>query len=257
MSWVIPPPWGAADAYPSGMTSVERPAAAEVERASIRWERVERWGRLFLALTWLSLVVATVVVGHRQSSLQELEAQLRSGDVTQVRISEGLQPGETGMATVWVAWRDGLVNHSARVAEHRPERRQSRSGGQASEDTVRGDLRTHLRAIDPDVRFEAAPFVEESNTMVGWEAPEAFAFVVLVLFVVALVLLVKRSGPTWRATRWAWFWVFGLAPVGVPAFLLLGGPCAGVRPPRAAGARLTGGWAFLIVTAVSWAFEQI
>jgi hypothetical protein len=213
---------------------------------------------LVLALTWASLMVATVVVGQRESSLPELEAQVQRGDVTQVRISEGLAPGETGSATVRVAWRDGLVNHYAEVTETRHH-----SGGQVElrgrpgSGTSQGDLRSHLHATDPDLRFESAPFIGESTNLAGWEAPGAYANAFLVLTVATLLLLLARPGPTWRATRWAWFWMLGLGPVGAPACLLLGGPCAGVRPPRADGARLTGGWAFLIVAVVSWAFDNI
>ena len=55
------------------------------------------------------------------------------------------------------------------------------------------------------------------------------------------------AGPKPRlATRWAWFWLFCVAPpLSTLAFLLLGGSVvAGQREHR--GRRLTGGWAFLL-----------
>ncbi|WP_193610732.1 hypothetical protein [Nocardioides lijunqiniae] len=240
------------------MTSVEQPANAGVEEPVDRWLRVERWGRLLLALAWLSLVVSTVVVGHRGSSLLELETQVQRGDVTHVRISEGLGPGEFGSRTVWVAWREGLIGYSARVSETRGDPGwEIDPDGQPGYDSLRGDLRSHLRSLDPDVEFETVPFADETTTTAGWEVPQQYSYAYLVVFLATLLLLLAGPRPTWRATRWAWFWTFGLGPVGVPAFLLLGGPCAGVRAPPSDGARLTGGWAFLIVTAVSWAVGLI
>lgn len=67
--------------------------------------------------------------------------------------------------------------------------------------------------------------------------------------VATLALLI--AGPEPRlATRWAWFWLFGLdAPLGalvVLGYFILGGPTfkfSGVCP---GSGRLTGGWAFLL-----------
>ncbi|WP_134742142.1 hypothetical protein [Nocardioides sp. 503] len=156
------------------MTHVEQPATARVEEPQGRWLPLERWGRLLVALAWLSLVVSTVV------GQQESLPLLGSGS-----------------------------------------------------------------------------FGGVSMSLSDWEPPAEYAGAFFVLFLVTLLLLLAGQRPTWRATRWAWFWVLGLGPVGVPLFLLLGGPCVGVRPARPGGARLTGGWAFLIVAVVSSGFDLI
>jgi hypothetical protein len=63
-------------------------------------------------------------------------------------------------------------------------------------------------------------------------------------------LLIIGGPQPWRATRWAWAWLASIgAPVGLLAFLLLGGPL-GVGRPRNPARRLTGGWAFLLALVV-------
>lgn len=62
-----------------------------------------------------------------------------------------------------------------------------------------------------------------------------------------LVLLV--GGPQPRlATKWAWFWLLGVGPLGV-AFLLLEPVPVWLRDALPARTRLTGGWAFLLMIA--------
>lgn len=69
----------------------------------------------------------------------------------------------------------------------------------------------------------------------------------LVFVASAATLLLLIGGPQpWRATRWAWFWLaLPVAPLGLLAYFLLGGPL-GVARPRHPNRRLTGGWAFLL-----------
>lgn len=77
--------------------------------------------------------------------------------------------------------------------------------------------------------------------LVGWVA----------LVVAAAWLLVNGPQP-WRATRWAWFWTFGLAtPLGIVFYLVLGGPTSLSHPPRPGRERLTGVLAFLLTAVVS------
>lgn len=62
------------------------------------------------------------------------------------------------------------------------------------------------------------------------------------------ILLV--SGPQPRlATKWAWFWLMGIGPLGM-AFLLLEPVPVWLRDALPARQRLTGGWAFLITILV-------
>ena len=78
---------------------------------------------------------------------------------------------------------------------------------------------------------------------VGW-----VAFATTLGFLVHLV-----DGPRpWRATRWAWFWLAS-NPLGILAYLLLASPTPGLHQPRAQHRMLTGGWAFLIGSAMTTA----
>ena len=82
--------------------------------------------------------------------------------------------------------------------------------------------------------------------VLGWVAPDWTGLARLFLVIGTLAHLVLGPQP-WRATRWAWFWLFGvLSPLGMIAFLVLSGPTPGVRTPRSGARRLTGGWAFLL-----------
>lgn len=63
--------------------------------------------------------------------------------------------------------------------------------------------------------------------------------------IATLVLLV--TGPQPRlATKWAWFWLLGVGPLGL-AFLLLEPVPVWLREALPARSRLTGGWAFLLM----------
>ena len=67
--------------------------------------------------------------------------------------------------------------------------------------------------------------------MLGWQVPDPIGIVAFVLHLAGLALLVTGPQP-WRATRWAWFWLLLLPPVGSIAFLLLSGPTAGLPAPK-------------------------
>ena len=90
-----------------------------------------------------------------------------------------------------------------------------------------------------------------SDDLLGWRVPGWVALAGLVLLVAAAWLLVNGPQP-WRATRWAWFWTFGLAtPLGIVFYLVLGGPTSLSHPPRPGRERLTGVLAFLLTAVVS------
>jgi hypothetical protein len=61
----------------------------------------------------------------------------------------------------------------------------------------------------------------------------------------ATLLLLVREPQPWRATPWAWFWIW-TTPIGTPLYLLLSGPTPLLPAPRNPNRRLTGGWAFLL-----------
>jgi hypothetical protein len=194
--------------------------------------------RVVLALGWLALALTTVLVGERSASLADLRAGVASGEVTEVRLSEGLQPGSTGYVTQVAVWREGLLHHRTEGFVVTP-------GYDAALDSTRvfdGDLADQLRA--DGVRVLPQDAVSSASSVLGWRVPAWVGLLLFAEWVATLFLLVGGPVPE-RATRWAWFWLLS-GPFGVLAFLLLSGPFPGVPRPRPGARRLTGGWAFLL-----------
>ena len=194
--------------------------------------------RAALAAGWLVLALTTVLVGQRPASLDDLRAAVDSGRVSEVRLSEGVEPGSTGYGIQVAVWRDGPI-------ARRTEGWAVSPGTDAPLDHRRvfdRDLADQLRAADVRV----VPLVEPSNsaTLFGWRTPGWTGPLLLVGWLTALFLLVGGPVPE-RATRWAWFWL-SWNPFGVLAFVLLSGPFPGVPAPRPGARRLTGGCAFLL-----------
>lgn len=68
----------------------------------------------------------------------------------------------------------------------------------------------------------------------GWRLPHWAGLVALLVWLGTFIALVIGP-PPWRANRWAWFWLLLLvSPVGLVAFLVLGGP-TGLLPPTPPG----------------------
>ncbi|MFC6287142.1 hypothetical protein ACFP3Q_16865 [Nocardioides sp. GCM10027113] len=93
--------------------------------------------------------------------------------------------------------------------------------------------------------------------MLGREADGGLALTVGALWLASVGLLVLGPRPR-RATRWSWFWLLCMVPpVGVLAFLALGGPTSLVRPSADPDDRLSGfmGFGLLVIVgnAVTWA----
>ncbi|HEX6249270.1 MAG TPA: hypothetical protein VFZ64_15470 [Nocardioidaceae bacterium] len=205
-------------------------------------------GALIVALVVFMGVGA--VVGDRPSTFSQLEAEVAAGEVDTVYVTGGLPRGATGYSVVEVQWRRGWFRYRAEVVEARPLRRgrQARSG---SDVPVLRDAEVRLREFRPDLAVVPVPRVGSSATILGWQLPGWMGWAVFVLGLATLTLLVGGPRP-WRATRWAWFWLcFLVLPVGVAAFLLLGGPSRIVPPPRAGAGRLKAGWAFLLAIFLS------
>ncbi len=108
-----------------------------------------------------------------------------------------------------------------------------------------GSVTDHLVALDPDVRIVEGRRWERSVVTYGWGVPGLLGLLIIVLLVGTLSLI--AAARPWRATRWAWAWLVLLVPtIGVPTYLLLGGPLGLLRPKPTSRLWLTGGWAFLL-----------
>ncbi|MCW2790950.1 MAG: hypothetical protein JWO76_48 [Nocardioides sp.] len=220
-----------------------------------------RYLRLALLVGWLLLGVAVVARGERTSSFHELEARVASGDVHDVTlVGNGLTSAGRASVPVEVRWRDGLFHHTATVVETRPRRAAPNRAHRDPDSTViTGTVEERLAASQPGLRFHRGDYPGVTSSYLGLRLPAWAGSAGLGLLLGALLVLMAGPSP-WRATRWAWFWLLGLAsPLGVIAFLLLSGPLrrTPVAAPRDPARRLTGGWAFLLVVAVSGAVSSV
>ncbi|MCZ2818374.1 hypothetical protein [Modestobacter sp. VKM Ac-2984] len=196
--------------------------------------------RVALALGWVVVALATVLVGQRPASLEDLRAAVDGGWVQELQVSEGLEPDATGYAVQTAVWQSGLITRRTEVWEASPGAQPP--GG--SRPVVIGDLADQLRTVEPGLRVEALAEPLSSSEFLGWRTPMWVGTLLLVTWLAGMFLLVGGPVPE-RATRWAWFWLTW-TPLGTPAFLLLSGPFPGVPAPRPGARRLTGGWAFLL-----------
>ncbi|HEY0952453.1 hypothetical protein [Nocardioides sp.] len=240
-----------------GVDGVDEPAVTAVGRSRARpvgwWAaRVAGWGLLGACLLLAAVAVAG---GERTASYDSLRTAVRSGDIEHVVVSSGSSGDFRGHVTVDVHWHTATGWRVAQVVEQHPLRRDRLNGLPVVYDVVQD-----LRGLDPGLEVERRPHWRElgaSIEVLGWRLVGWCALVVAVVWVGTLMLIVGGP-PPWRATRWAWFWLLLLAaPVGVVAFLLLGGPC-GLLPP-APGRRpgLRGGAAFVLALLVGTAIGTI
>jgi hypothetical protein len=195
-----------------------------------------------LAGSCLVLLTTFLLVGERPGSYADLRAAVADGQVDDVRVEGGLDDGAVGAASVSVHWRDGLIRRATTVTEA-SSRRQARLLG-SGRPVVVGKVDDRLVALDPSLRTSRTD-TETRSDVGSWRVPGWASVLTTVTVLVSVGLLI--AGPKPRlATRWAWFWLFWVPlPLGVLAFLLLGGSIVSGRRVHH-GRRLTGGWAFLL-----------
>ncbi|WP_299932949.1 hypothetical protein [uncultured Nocardioides sp.] len=208
-----------------------------------RLDRIAAW---VLLAGLLVMYAAAIAVGERETDLPHLREAIASGEVTEVRLSEGLDDSSRGYVGVQIAWEQHGISYSTTITQASGERqaRQARSGN-ASTPVAVGDVADFLTTDGQQVRVAGAtdPPYGTSTEVLGFTVPGGF-FVAQLVITCATLLLIGAREP-WRATRWAWAWLVLLTPIGVPAFLVLGGS-TGLLRPRKPHRRLTAGWAFLL-----------
>ncbi|MGY1854753.1 hypothetical protein [Modestobacter sp. SYSU DS0290] len=219
------------------MEPAPAPTAPARPRARLRdpWTAL----RVVLAIGWLGLALVVVLTGQRQASLDDLHRAIADGEVAEVQVTAGLEPGTTGTAVRTAVWRSGLLAHHTEVWEVSP----GQQAPDGTRPTVR-DLADDVRSVHPELRV--VPLAERWSwsEVFGWRVSSWIGPVFLLGAVAVGLLLVGGPEPA-RATRWAWFWL-AWNPVGPLAFLVLSGPFPGLPAPRPGRRRLTGGWAFLL-----------
>lgn len=219
--------------------------------------------RLALALAWLILAVGVIGIGERRGSFTALEQTLDAGRISSVSVEgDGLVAGADGPVTQTVHWRaQGQHRITEVVVRARAEDDQddadaqytdvetpwwSPSGATGPPTTIIGtDVGAYLQDRHPQLLVtRPSPPAHLGSRYLGWQMPTWLFLPGLLVYLGTLGLLISGPQP-WRATRWAWFWLF-LNPIGTPLFLLLSGPTPLVPAPRRIERRLTGGWAFLL-----------
>lgn len=211
-----------------------------------RWDRIAAWSLLVvLALTY----VAAALVGERESNIASLRQEIGSGDVTEVRLADpGAGPDARGYWSVTIRWREHGLRYVTTVTQASSER-QARRVKRSADEVVVGDVAGWLTTNGREVSVAGPTTMAygAATIVAGFGVPMPFFWVKLVT-VCATLLLIGAIEP-WRATRWGWAWLALLTPVGVPLFLLFGG-LTGLFPPRPGARRLTGGWSFLLASAI-------
>lgn len=215
----------------------------EVVQGQAAWDRV----RLVLLTVWLLLVVVSLAVGHRETPLSALEAAVAEGRVERVVVLGQAAPAGQGFTTQVVHWRDGIVRRTTQATVGVAADAGPGAGTAASRAE---DLGVLLSRADPDleVRRSSQAHFSPGGSWLGWQVPGWVAMSGFLVLLLQLGFLVGVPR-TWRATRWAWFWVMTVPVVGSVLLLLLAGRTPGLPAPTARARRLTGGWAFLLCSA--------
>ena len=221
-----------------GPGPLRRPRARS--RADRRSDRI-RWS---LLVCWLIVGVATVTTGERVSSWDQLRESVAAGEVDAVKVVGGLPAGGTGYSVVGVHWRHGWIGYTAEVVQVRGRTDVSDAATDDATPVVHAPPSSLLAASQPGLRVTQDQERSGRGRLLGWQVPNSVGVVSLLLVFAAFGTLVAGPVP-WRATRWAWFWLF-TPPIGAVVFLLASGPVPGLPAPPDRHRRLTGGWAFLV-----------
>lgn len=210
------------------------------------WSRAGELLAPVLLVGWIVLSVALPLVGERSADAEDLRDRIAAGEVDEVTARGEIGPDETGSSVVELRWSDGWTNSVTSVVQVRGNAGRDSLGGAEVTGRFRGDLTDYLTASGGTVTVRAEPYRSgaQSETPLGWQLHGAWAAGFWLLFLATLAHLVSGPRP-YLATRWAWFWLLGIPPLGQVAYLVVG---RGVAPTRVRrdGVRLRGGWAFLL-----------
>ncbi len=223
-----------------------------------RQGRVPRLLVLLLILGWLATTAAVLVLGERRSTLNDLQAAIDRGDVSEVSERGAAMWGQRDTSRVHLAWTSDGLRRFADVVQLRGRSAEKRAPVGA-DDVIVGDLAEQLSngggevRVQPDLRTTAprlVGFAPWGWHVYGWPV---YATVFLLLITLRVLVVADR---TRRASRWGWFWLLAAAPIPVSlVYLCFGGP-TGWKLPDGDSRRLGGVSAFLLA-AVLAALQQI
>jgi hypothetical protein len=219
---------------------------------------VSSWLRWGLVVWWLLSAAAVAAVGERASTMPALLAAVDAGRVSEVQVFGALPPGATGSGIEVIRWRqDGLARYAeARYSSPGYTPDAGSLSPPAETATVDAATMLHRHNAQVRVRVQTSPAMTGSTSTIWlWRVPLWLGGLGAAGLLLSFMLLAGGPEP-WRMTRWAWAWAILLAPpVGTLAFALLSGPMPPVPAPRNDARRLTGGWAFILVSALGTTFR--
>lgn len=211
-----------------------------------------RWRRTgwIVAAALVLAVLVTPVVGTRVSTYDDLRSALAAGDVTRVNAAGLLPPSATGHGTVELTWREGFLNRVAEVTEA-SSRHEAESISYRNEwGPVVVDLESALRSVQPGLTITQNRQRDSYSELHGWRGPLWWGMATFGLLLLTLWYVATGPAP-WRANRWAWAWLVLSSPIGIAAYLVLGGPTGLAREPEAGKRRMRGGVGFLLALFLS------
>ncbi len=226
------------------MAGSQAPAAV-THVATNHWQgywRRSGWG---IAAGLALMLLAIPVVGARVSSYDALLRAVASGDVTHVDAAGMLRPSSTGYGRVEVSWRNGLLTRLTEVTDASSPREADSIGYGGEWDPVEINLRNALRSEQPGLTISRAPMRASYSELAGWRIPLWLGLPVFALCLLSFMLVVSGPQPR-RANRWAWAWLVLASPLGIAAYLVLGGPTGLTKAPDPAKRRMRGGMGFLL-----------
>ena len=226
--------------------------------------RVANWMRLGLALAWISAAICVLALGERTGTLKQVSTAVSAGRVKQVQITgenlPGLDTGPgSGSITQEVHWRTRFVRRVAEVTvsygqngsstDHESSTAETTySAGTSPTPNLKTDAGIYLRARNSRLLITRGPEITSFTSIFNWRVPGWLGAWVVMTQLAVLGLLIGGPQP-WRATRWAWFWLWW-TPIGALAFILFSGPTPFLPVPRDVERRLTGGWALLLTAVI-------
>ncbi|GLY28177.1 hypothetical protein [Kineosporia sp. NBRC 101731] len=208
---------------------------------------VGNWVRWALLVTWFVMVLLIVLSGEREGRFSNLEKDLASGRVTEVTV-RGYRLPDSPQIEQTVRWRDGLFLRTDTVLAYSGEDRPAFQGPVLqSQDVV-----TYLRQTYPGATVKSEGERQATSDIFGFDSMNPVLGIMYVVVHFGTLVRIIAGPEPWRATRWAWFWVWCLlAPVAPPLFLALSGPTPLVPAPKDLNRRLTGGVALLVAVVIS------
>jgi hypothetical protein len=225
----------------SGRTGVFRGGQGRVPRILV----------LLLILGWLATTAAIIIQGERRSSLDDLQAAIDRGEVTQVWERGAVMSGNRDTSTVRLAWRSGVLRYFATATQYRG-RHEERRAREGAPDVIIGDLAEQLTQggaevrVQPDLRTTAPrafTYIAWGWHVFGWPVHVSLALLLITLRV--LVIAERTRG----ASRWGWFWLITAAPIPFSlAYLALSEPAWWRSATDQEKRKLGGVGAFLLAT---------